>query len=90
MIFTVSTRNYIGNHQTIVTHDEQGNEIPVMHILPGVTDFPGDISKMASNLTSLLNGHEPLHKINVGRNRMFWKRTDTGCELRVLPEEHHD
>lgn len=89
MVFTVSTRNYIGNHETIVRHDEKGNEIPVLHIIPGEIDFPGDKKALAANIASLLNGNDPLHDVDIGPNRIFWKKNENGYELRILEDSDY-
>lgn len=83
MVFTVSTRQYLGDHATIVTRDERGYEIPVMHIVPGDTDFPGDMDKLAANLASLLNGNEPLFDMDLGDNKLYWKRNENSIEFRI-------
>ena len=87
MVFTVSTKNYLGNRATIVTHDEMGNEIPVLNVLPSGVNFPGDIAALAANITSILNGNKPIHKINMGSSRIFWHGTPNGIELRL---NHND
>ncbi len=84
MVYTVSTRNYIGNHVTIVARGDEGDEIPVLNLMPGEVDFPGDVRKLAENLASILNGNPPLHDINVGAHKVFWQRTPQGMMLRVL------
>ena len=89
MVYTVSTRNYLGNHITIVSRDDDGNEMPVLNIMPSHVDFPGDLQKLAANLASLLNGHEPLYKIPVGPNSMYWQRTPYGIELRLQETRSH-
>ena len=87
MVFTVSTKNYLGNHATIVATDDQGREIPVLHIVPGETDFPGDMQQLAANVAAILNGHQPLHKIGTGHNRIFWQAHENGVALRSMRQE---
>lgn len=83
MVFTVSTRNYLGNRATIVAVDENGYETPVLNIMPSGADFPGDMALLAANIASILNGNSPLHKINLGHNRIFWQSSPHGVELRL-------
>lgn len=83
MAFTVSTKNYLGNHATVVATDDQGREIPVLHIVPGETDFPGDMAQLAANVAAILNGYPPLHKIGTGGQRVFWQPHDNGVVLRT-------
>jgi hypothetical protein len=83
MVYTVSTRKYLGDHATIVTHDDQGREIPVLHFIPADGEFPGDVAHLAANLASLLNGNEPLYQTGDGRHDMFWVKHDNGIELRI-------
>ncbi len=87
MVYTVSTKNYLGNSRTIVKTDENGHEIPVLNIFQTDMDFPGDMDKLAANVASLLNGNEPLYKINIGSNKMFWQRHDKGASLRLQEVE---
>jgi hypothetical protein len=71
----------------IVTDDEEGNEIPVMHFLEGETPFPGDITKVAENLVAILNGEPPPHLVDIGPNRIHWRREPTGMSLHIEPIE---
>lgn len=87
MVYTVSTKRYVGNKATIVEHDEYGHEIPVLHFIQGDTDFPSDIEKMAANLASLLNGNEPLHNLDIGANRLYWAEHKDGVSLRIKKPE---
>ena len=89
MVYTVSTRNYLGNHVTIVSRDDDGNEIPVLNLMPSHVEFPGDVQKLAANLASLLNGHDPLYKIPVTGGGLYWQRTPYGVELRLQEEVAH-
>lgn len=82
MVFTVSDKNYLGNHATIVDIDDRGREIPVLHIVPGDTDFPGDMSKLAANVAAILNGNPPPYKIDMGQQRIFWQAHENGITLR--------
>jgi hypothetical protein len=81
--YSLSTKRYVGDKATIVCHDEQGREVPVVHLVDGEEDFPGDLMQLAANIVSLLNGNEPMHKINVGNNRILWAKTPYGSELRI-------
>ncbi len=83
MVFTVSTKNYLGNMATIVAMDEKGIEIPVLNVMPSGKNFPGDIAALAANLASIMNGNKPMHKINIGSNQIFWHATSLGIELRL-------
>ena len=83
MTYTVSTKRYIGNHETIVTHADTGQEIPVMHIIQGATDFPADSKQLASNIASLMNGHKTLYRLDLGNDEVFWKRNSQSFELRL-------
>lgn len=83
MVFTVSTKNYLGNRATIVAVDDNGYETPVLNVMPSGEDFPGDIAALAANIVSLLNGNPPMHKINLGHNRVFWQDSPHGVELRL-------
>jgi len=87
MAFTVSTKNYLGNRATIVTHDEKGNEIPVMSVLPSDIDFPGNIEALAANIASILNGNKPMHQININDSHIFWQSTPNGVEMRLQKSE---
>lgn len=84
MVFTVSEKNYLGNHATIVDIDAQGREIPVLHIVPGEIDFPGDMDRLAANVAAILNGNPPLYKIETGSQRLYWQTHENGITLRSL------
>jgi hypothetical protein len=77
--FQVSTKD----KRVIVAVDEQGTEVPVLNMLEGDVPFPGEADTLVENLVSLLNGEPPRHIIEVGRNRVFWRPTPNGAELRV-------
>lgn len=83
MVFIVSPKRYLGDRATIVALDEQGQEIPVLHIMDGDFDFPGSVEELAANIVSLLNGNEPMHSIDLGPHDIFWKRDANGVELRL-------
>lgn len=84
MIFTVSTRKYLGDAATVATQDEQGHEIPVLHVIAGEDRFPGDPAKLAANIASYLNGNDPLYDVKAEQGkRLFWCGHETGFELRV-------
>ncbi len=81
--YSLSNKKYVGDKATIVSHDGGGNEIPVVHLIHGEDEFPGDIMQLAANIVSLMNGNEPMYKINVGNNRILWAKTPYGAELRI-------
>lgn len=81
--YSLSTKRYVGDKATIVKHDDSGNEIPMVHLIHGDENFPGDIMQLAANIVSLLNGNEPLHKIKVGNHKILWAKTPYGAELRI-------
>jgi hypothetical protein len=87
--YSLSNKKYVGDKATIVSHDDNGNEIPVVHLIHGDEKFPGDLMQMASNIVSLLNGNEPMHKISTGENRVLWAKTPYGSELRVQRGGNH-
>lgn len=87
MVFTVSTKRYVGDHATIVCH-EDGREIPVLHIMAGIVDFPGDEIKLAENIASILNGAAPAHHIDMKGHEVFWAWNNGGAELRILERSH--
>lgn len=80
--FRVGKRDHYGV-PTLVTDDEQGNEVPVMHLLPGDVPFPADEDKLLENLASLLNGEEPPHRLEIGNRRLFWRMTPEGPAFAV-------
>ena len=81
--YSLSTRKYVGDKATIVSHDDNGNEVPLIHLIHGEDSFPGDINQLAANIVSLLNGNDPMYKINVGNNKILWAKTPYGSELRI-------
>ena len=82
MVYTVREREFIGDRATIVTHGKDG-ENPVLHLIAGQADFPGDVGKLAANLASLLNGNKPLHDIDLNGAEVFWRTVGQGVELRI-------
>lgn len=82
----LSTKNYLGNNLTIVEQGENGQEVPALHLLNSQKDFPGGeegLRLFASNLVSVLNGGEPLFKIEAGDQALFWSRIPNGIDMRV-------
>ncbi len=89
MTFTVSTKKYVGDLATIVMAGTDGQEIPVLHLMPGDVHFPGDAALMAANIASILNGNKPLHKVHIGENRIFWTPSSIGAEIRLQSAGEH-
>lgn len=84
MVFTVSTKNYLGNKATIVAMEERGYETPALNVMSsGGKDFPGNAAALAANIASILNGNDPLHRIDLNHNRVFWQDSLHGIELRL-------